>query len=100
MMQIIQFVVDLHLVYFGSKTYLALVIALLTNSSAYSHFANARFNLPNIGDCAGSESAAVFGCLLLTSYLGLFINFYLQTYKKAGTKPKSLQNGNGKVYVL
>jgi len=29
--------------------------------------------LPNMGDCAGSESAALFGVGLLSSYLFLFI---------------------------
>jgi hypothetical protein len=41
---------------------------------AYTHFAMSRFrSLPNMGDCAGSESAAIFGVSLLTSYLFLFI---------------------------
>jgi fatty acid elongase 3 len=34
-----------------------------------------------MGNCSGKESAAVFGCALLSSYLGLFIDFYFQTYK-------------------
>lgn len=29
--------------------------------------------LPSIGDCAGSEGAALFGCALISSYLFLFI---------------------------
>jgi len=31
------------------------------------------FSLPQVGDCAGAESAAIFGCLLISSYLFLFI---------------------------
>jgi len=83
-MQITQFVIDLALVYSGT----------------YAHFSATFYpHLPHPGDCAGSEEAAVFGCALLTSYLGLFINFYFQTYKKsAGSrKPKAngVANGNG-----
>jgi fatty acid elongase 3 len=79
-MQITQFVIDIALVYYGT----------------YGHFVSSYWpHLPNQGNCAGSESAAVFGCVLLTSYLGLFINFYLQTYKKPVTGKKPLANGNG-----
>ncbi|KAG5352115.1 hypothetical protein C0989_003635 [Termitomyces sp. Mn162] len=81
-MQITQFVIDLVLVYFGT----------------YSHMTVAYFpnTLPSIGDCAGSEGSAIFGCVLLTSYLGLFINFYLQTYKRPGRLPQSDGLVNGK----
>lgn len=50
--------------------------------------------LPHVGNCAGTETAAVFGCALLTSYLGLFINFYLQTYK-SGSVQNSVSKTNG-----
>jgi fatty acid elongase 3 len=80
-MQITQFVIDLGLVYFGT----------------YSHMADAYFrdSLPYVGNCAGEEGAAIFGCALLTSYLGLFINFYLQTYKKPAVAGKPTVNGVG-----
>ncbi|KAJ3937818.1 MAG: GNS1/SUR4 membrane protein [Lentinula lateritia] len=81
-MQIVQFIIDLFIVYFGT----------------WQHFAfRYQSHLPHVGDCAGSETAALFGCGLLTSYLGLFINFYIQTYKKP-VKGSKATNGhaNGK----
>lgn len=64
--------------------------------------------LPHVGNCAGSEGAAVFGCALLTSYLGLFVNFYFQTYKKpalngvanGGANGSANGKANGSVYPL
>ena len=66
-------------------------------TTAYEHAVAAYFpdTLPHVGGCAGEEDSAVFGCVLLTIYLGLFINFYFQTYKKptAGGKPSIKSNG-------
>lgn len=80
-MQIAQFIIDIFVVYFGT----------------YEHTAAKYFpdTLPHIASCAGAEDAAVFGCLLLTIYLGLFINFYFQTYKKPVATRKLAANGNG-----
>jgi fatty acid elongase 3 len=51
-------------------------------------------HLPHFGDCVGQEGSALFGCFLLTSYLGLFINFYFQTYKKSTPrKANGVANG-------
>ncbi|KAG6336573.1 hypothetical protein ID866_2511 [Astraeus odoratus] len=78
-MQIIQFVIDLFVVYFGT----------------YQHFAHSHWRwLPHISNCAGTETAALFGCGLLSSYLVLFINFYIQTYKKPAKARKAGVNGN------
>ncbi|KXN90022.1 Putative elongation of fatty acids protein 1 [Leucoagaricus sp. SymC.cos] len=78
-MQIVQFIIDLFVVYYGT----------------YEHYTYTYWPyLPHLGNCAGSEGAALFGCGLLTSYLGLFINFYFQTYKKpALKKPSGVANG-------
>lgn len=71
---------------------------------AYQHYADTYYKgiLPSIGNCAGSEPAALFGCGLLTSYLGLFINFYLQTYKTPAKNSGRVANGkaNGNLSVL
>ncbi|KAG9314365.1 GNS1/SUR4 membrane protein [Chiua virens] len=83
-MQITQFVIDLFIVYFGT----------------YQHFAHSRFEfLPHVANCAGTETAALLGCGLLSSYLVLFINFYIQTYQKPAKGRKSVANGNGHVHA-
>ena len=38
--------------------------------------------MPNAGRCAGEEFAAIAGCVIISSYLVLFISFYLVTYTK------------------
>jgi fatty acid elongase 3 len=38
--------------------------------------------MPSHGTCAGEEFAAISGICILSSYLVLFIFFYLATYKK------------------
>ncbi|KAL0943811.1 Elongation of fatty acids protein 2 [Colletotrichum truncatum] len=67
--QIIQFIIDLGFVYFASYTYF---------TSTYWPW------MPNAGKCAGEEFAAFAGIGILSSYLVLFISFYLATYKKGG----------------
>jgi len=53
-------------------------------------------SLPHPGNCAGEERAAIFGCGLLTSYLFLFIDFYIRTYK-GGAKRAGSKRDVGKV---
>lgn len=96
-MQITQFIIDLFIVYFGSKRVEHFEVRkILTPSTAYQHFAHSRFpHLPHVANCAGTETAALFGCGLLSSYLVLFIKFYIQTYKKPAKGKKPVVNGNG-----
>ncbi len=43
--------------------------------------------MPSSGKCAGEEFAAFAGIGILSSYLVLFISFYLATYRKDGKPP-------------
>lgn len=92
-MQITQFVIDLGIIYFASaclflsRSCLAFRSLLVYYSVAdrclhinfyftgYGHFAHVHGQglLPQVGNCAGSEGAALFGCALISSYLFLFI---------------------------
>ncbi|KAI9573436.1 GNS1/SUR4 family-domain-containing protein [Boletus coccyginus] len=66
-MQILQFIIDIFLFHFG----------------LYQHFAFTYWPyLPHIGDCAGDSKTAIFADVLIMSFLGLFANFYVQTYTK------------------
>ncbi|KAL1959402.1 hypothetical protein VTO42DRAFT_2205 [Malbranchea cinnamomea] len=76
-LQIAQFIIDLGFVYFASYTYFA-----------FTYFPY----LPNAGRCAGEEFAAFSGLIILSSYLVLFISFYLATYKKAGKSGRPRKN--------
>ncbi|WPK26711.1 hypothetical protein PUMCH_004071 [Australozyma saopauloensis] len=73
--QIIQFVLDLGFVYFA--TYQKII---------YTHFPQLLGVLPTCGDCAGTMVAAYSGCGILSSYLVLFIAFYIEVYRRSSTK--------------
>ncbi|KAI5961445.1 ELO2 [Candida pseudojiufengensis] len=96
--QIIQFILDLGFVYFA--TYQKLVF----------EFLNSYINkpLPFCGDCAGNLYSAYYGCAILSSYLVLFIGFYIDVYRRKSSKKskivKSVKGGvaaqvNEYVYV-
>ena len=57
-LQIVQFVIDLGFIYY------CLYVKFLTKK----------------GDCTGDVTSGWFGAGLLTSYLGLFIKFFYDTY--------------------
>lgn len=70
--QILQFILDLGFVYFA--TYNKVVDEFLGGS------------LPYCGSCTGEMSSAYLGCGILSSYLVLFISFYIDVYKKKTTR--------------
>lgn len=73
-LQIIQFIIDLGFVYFASYTY----------------FTSRYFpEMPSAGKCAGEEFAAFAGIGVLSSYLVLFILFYIATYQKDRKAPSA-----------
>ena len=80
-MQIAQFVIDLTVIYY--IMYNAIVIRL-------------ELPFPSRGDCYGDLNAGYFGTAVISSYLLLFIDFFIRTYRKggrAGVKKEKTENG-------
>ena len=91
-LQIIQFVIDLGMISPLFPQFVCNVPAdhLLgfVYFASWTYFTSTYFPwLPNKGKCAGEEFAAFAGIGIISSYLLLFISFYLATYKKDGKRP-------------
>lgn len=69
--QIMQFILDIGFIYFA----------------VYQKAAHLFFpSLPHCGDCVGSTTATFSGCAIISSYLILFVSFYIEVYRHKGTK--------------
>ncbi|KAG4099502.1 GNS1/SUR4 membrane protein [Neocallimastix lanati (nom. inval.)] len=73
-LQIVQFVIDIFLIYGATYTFFA-----------FNYFPS----LPNFGNCHGDPVMAVIGCAVITSYLYLFVDFFKKTYKGKKSSPKT-----------
>lgn len=83
--QILQFILDLGFVYFA--TYNKIVFEIVPQYKSF---------LPVCGPCAGSMGAAYAGCAILSSYLVLFISFYIEVYrKKTSRRSKRVKSVSG-----
>ncbi|KAJ3274192.1 hypothetical protein HK104_004155 [Borealophlyctis nickersoniae] len=87
-LQITQFVIDIFAIYLATYTY-----------ASSDLFAG---SLPNfgLGKCRGAPIAAWIGCAIITSYLGLFVQFFIKTYsdkKRAASAKRAADAFAGKI---
>ncbi|KAI8815850.1 GNS1/SUR4 family-domain-containing protein [Fimicolochytrium jonesii] len=73
-LQIVQFVIDLAAIYLATYIFLS-----------STHLAHILPNF-NLGTCSGTPLAAGIGCVILSSYLLLFVQFFIKTYNRVGKK--------------
>lgn len=69
--QILQFILDIGFIYFA-----------VYQKAVHLYFPS----LPHCGDCVGSTAATFSGCAIISSYLFLFVAFYIEVYRNKGTK--------------
>jgi hypothetical protein len=68
--------------------------------ASYTYFVSTYHPaLPHWGHCTGEEFAAIAGCVILSSYLVLFISFYIATYRKAGPKGRKRRDSVRKATI-
>jgi hypothetical protein len=93
-LQILQFVIDLGELLFKPLFDLLLLINVgFVYFASYTYFTSTYWPwMPNSGHCAGEEFAAIAGCVILSSYLVLFISFYIVTYQKSGKGGRPRRN--------
>lgn len=61
--------------------------------ASYTYFTSTYFPfMPNAGKCAGEEFAAFAGMIIISSYLVLFISFYIATYNKTAKAGRPRRN--------
>ncbi|KAJ3044856.1 hypothetical protein HK097_001352 [Rhizophlyctis rosea] len=85
-LQITQFILDIFAIYLATYTYV---------SSAMLPGVIPNFGL---GTCRGKPVAAWIGCVIITSYLGLFVQFFIKTYgdkRRAAKAKKELKDAGG-----
>lgn len=81
--QIIQFILDIGFIYFA--VYQKIADEYMTS-------------LPHCGQCVGSNMATFAGCAIISSYLVLFISFYINVYRRKDTKTsRVIKRANGGV---
>ncbi|KAL3234474.1 Very-long-chain 3-oxoacyl-CoA synthase [Nakaseomyces bracarensis] len=77
--QIIQFILDVGFIYFAAY-----------QKTTYRFYPW----LPHCGDCVGTLTSNYSGCAIISSYLFLFIAFYIEVYKRNGKKVSTKKKNN------